>query len=75
MQPVFHEGLAGGTFALGYLILVMGESKIFATEVEVEGVAQQFHAHGAALDVPAGPPFAPRAGPEHLAIFGHAGLP
>ena len=41
--------------------------------MDVKGLAQVFHAHGAALDVPAGTPLAPGALPEGLA--GLPGLP
>ena len=67
--------LQAGAFALGDFVLVMGEHQVLAAEVEVETWPEQFHAHGATLDVPAGPALAPRAVPKHIAVLRHAGLP
>ena len=79
VQPVFHERpsrrLTPRALALRDFILVMREYEVFAAQVQVEARPEQLHAHRAALDVPAGPAFAPRAGPEHLAILRHARLP
>src|SRR5207237_4306702 len=60
VQPVPHEALPGRGLRLGDLALVMREEVILATGVEVEGLAEVFHRHGRALDVPAGIPAAPR---------------
>ena len=59
MQPVAHEGLAGGTLRLRDLIFVMREDQVLAAGMNVEGFAQLLHAHGRALDVPAGTAFTP----------------
>ncbi len=79
VHPVLDElvsvALQAGAFALGDLVLVMGEHQVLAAEVEVEIWPEQLHAHCAALDVPAGPALAPRAVPKHLAVLRHAGLP
>ena len=40
MHPMAGEGLAGGAFGLGDLVLVMREHQVFAAGVEVEGVAE-----------------------------------
>src|SRR5690242_21943003 len=73
MHPMLHEALPlwlhARSFALGDFILVMRKHQILAAEMQVEARSEQFHAHGAALDVPAGTAFAPRARPEHVAIF------
>ncbi len=75
VHPMFHERLAGRAFALGNLVLVMRKFQILATEMQVEACAQHLHAHGGTFDVPAGPAFAPWAGPEDLAVLRHACLP
>lgn len=79
VDPGMDAGFAGlleaGAFALGDFVFVMWEDEVFAAEVEVEAGAEQFHAHGAALDVPAGPAFAPRAGPVDLAVVIDASFP
>src|SRR2546427_5230782 len=79
MQPVFHEpfarGLQVGAFALRDLVLVMRENQVFAPEMDVETRPQDFHAHGAALDVPAGPARAPRTWPENVAVLRQARFP
>src|SRR4051812_31461820 len=79
VQPVVHKMLAGllqtSAFALGNLVLVMRENQIFAAHVDIEAGPEQFHAHCAALDVPAGSAFAPWTGPKYIAVVGHARLP
>src|ERR1043165_1837626 len=75
VQPMFDEPLAGGALALGDFVFVMREHQILAAEMQIEGRPEDFHAHGAALDVPAGPAFAPRAWPEHAAVLRYARLP
>ncbi len=60
-------------FALGDLVLVVGEEEIEPAAVKVEGLSQELAAHGRALDVPAGATLAPRAVPRGLAGLG--GLP
>src|SRR5258706_1629764 len=55
VQPVADELLAGGAFALGDFIFVMRKSQIDAAGVQVESLAQIFHGHGRALDMPTWP--------------------
>ena len=79
VQPILDKWLArrlrARAFALRDFVLVMGKDQVFAAQVEIEAGAEGFHAHGAAFDVPAGPAFAPRAGPEDRAVVGDARLP
>ena len=75
MQPVFHKRFSGRAFALGNFILVMRKFQILAAEMQVKAFAEQFHAHGAALDVPAGPAFAERTWPENIAVIRHSRFP
>src|SRR2546427_9037949 len=79
MQPVLHEpfarGLQARAFALRNLVLVMRKNQVFAPEMDVETRPQDFHAHGAALDVPTGPALAPRTWPENLAVLRQARFP
>src|SRR5208337_429650 len=70
VQPVAHEGLARGRLALRNLVLVMGEDKIDASGMDVKSLAQEFHGHRGALDVPAGSPGAQRRLPKGLAFLG-----
>src|SRR5215831_13365210 len=73
MNPVPHERRAMGAFALGYLVLVMGENEVESAAVNVESLAEQSLAHGRAFDVPARTTPAPRAGPSRQ--LGRAWLP
>src|SRR5215471_18267735 len=79
MNPVFDETLALGLNAcaltLGDLVLVMGKHEVFSAEMQIETRSQPFHAHGAALDVPSGPPLTPRARPKNLPILPNPCLP
>src|SRR4051812_38607474 len=72
VHPMFDEAFSGrlqaGALALGDFVLVMWEDEVFAAEMQVETGSEQFHAHGAALDVPAGATIAPRAGPEDRTV-------
>src|SRR6185295_10232580 len=61
--------------ALSDFVFVMREGQILAAQVQIETRPQHFHAHGAALDVPARPSFSPGTGPEDRAILGHARFP
>ena len=63
MHPVLDELFAGGAFALGHLVFVVGEDEVFAAAMDIKGVAQVFAAHGRAFYVPAGPAGAPGAFP------------
>src|SRR5436190_5717578 len=64
VEPVLHKTLAFGlnarAFALRDFIFVMREHQVLAAKVQIEAGAEDFHAHRAALNVPAGAPFAPR---------------
>ena len=79
MQPVFDEPLPlwlkACPLTLGDLILMMREGQVFPANVNIKAGAQIFHAHGAALDVPAGPALAPRAGPGDPPVFRHPRFP
>lgn len=54
---------------LGQLIVMVRELEVNAPGVYVELVAKHVGGHGRALDVPAGPPGAPRRRPRRLARF------
>src|SRR5207244_4832864 len=58
--PIVDESLTGRGLRLRDLALVVREEVVFTTGVEVERLAEVFHRHGRALDVPAGIPAAPR---------------
>ena len=73
VHPVFGEWLCRWPISdLGQLVFVMGEHQVHAAAVDVEGLAEVFHAHGRAFDMPAGPALAPgesHAGSPGLAAF------
>ena len=73
MHPVAGEGFSGRGFRLRDLVFVVREHQVFAAGVEVEGLAEELHRHGGALDVPAGAAVAESGVPRVLAGFG--GLP
>ena len=77
VDPVLEEldGVAAGAFALGDLVLVVGECEVDAAGVDVEVVLEVLHAHGRALEVPAGAALAPWALPEDVAVAGFAAFP
>ena len=58
-----REGLVGHALALRNLVFVVREHQVFAARMQVEAVAQKFHRHRRALDMPAGPAAANRAYP------------
>ena len=70
MKPVTDKRLTGNTFGLDDFRLMMGKNIIFTAGVDVQRIAEVFHAHRAAFDVPAGIAFAPRRWPVHQVIFG-----
>ena len=70
MEPVARERLSGGRFGFRDFIFVMRESQIDAAAVNVQRVAQIFHGHGGAFDVPAGASRADRRLPEMFAGLG-----
>ena len=59
VHPIARKRLARRGFRLGNLILMVRENQILATGVDVERLAENGHAHGAALDMPAGTAPAP----------------
>ena len=73
VHPIFDEGFAGGGFGLGDLVLVVREDEVVAPAVNVDGLADVFHAHRGALDVPAGTALAPGGIPG--GFVGLGGLP
>ena len=70
MQPVAHERFAGGGLALRDFVFVVRECQVHAAGVDVERVAEIFHGHGGAFDVPAGAAGADARLPEMLAGLG-----
>jgi len=66
VHPKARQGLAAGAFALGNFVFVVRKLQVGTAAVDVERLAQQRAAHGRALDVPARPPGAVRAGPLHF---------
>src|SRR5687768_3644998 len=66
MQPGSDERPAGRGLALGELVLVVREDQVDAARVDVERGTEVGHAHGRALDVPAGSPGADRGVPRRL---------
>src|SRR5439155_25919255 len=67
--PAPGEGPAVG-HRLGPLVLVMRESEVEATAVEVEALPQQVEGHHDALRVPPRPAVTPRRGPVRLTRLG-----
>src|SRR5437879_5532443 len=58
VEPIFDEALAGRlhgrAFALRDLILMMWKGQVLTAEMQIETWPKNLHAHGTALDVPAG---------------------
>ena len=67
VHPVFGKRLARRALGLGDLVFVVREDEVHAAAVDVKRLAEVLHAHGRALDVPAGTAHAPRALPRRLA--------
>ena len=67
VHPVPGKGLAGRALGLRNFVLMVGEDQIHAAAVNIKGLAQIFHAHRRALDMPAGATHAPGALPCGLA--------
>ena len=59
VQPVANKLTTISRFGLGDFVLVMREDQVFSSAMDVKGLAEKLHAHRGALDMPAGPPFAP----------------
>ena len=71
MHPVAGEGdNAGGRFALGDFVFVVGKDQILPAAVDIQGFAQVGHGHAGAFDVPAGAARPPRALPRGFAGAG-----
>src|SRR4051812_15011856 len=68
VQQGVNESLAGRRLRQSDLVLMMGKDQVNAPRVDVEGVAQIFHAHCRALDVPAGTSLPDLRCPARLAI-------
>ena len=69
VHPVFGERLARRALGLGNLVFVMREDQVDAAAVDVKRLPEVFHAHGRALNVPAGAAHPPRAFPGRFARF------
>ena len=68
MHPILAR-VAGQTFALGDLVLVVGEDQIIAAAVDIDGLAQMVETHRRTLDMPAWP-----SRPQGLSHDGSPGL-
>ncbi len=64
MHPDARELGPAGAPRLRRLVLVMGEGQVVAAGVDLEADAEHLLGHRRALDVPAGPPTAPRRVPR-----------
>ena len=69
VHPVTSEGAASGDCFCS-LVGVVGEDQIVAAAVDVEVVVEYVEAHRGALDVPAGPSWAPGRIPSWFARLG-----
>ena len=69
MEPSLDERFPGQRFALRDLIFVMRKDQVRTAGVNVEVLAQVFHRHGGAFDMPARPPAAERRVPARFALF------
>ena len=70
MHPVADEGLVCCALALRYFVLVMREDEVHAAAMDVKSLAEIFHAHGRAFDMPAWPARAQFRLPEILPFLG-----
>src|SRR4051812_33181243 len=70
VQPIASERLTGIGLRLRQLVLMVRKLQIEAAAMDIERLAQEFHAHRRAFDVPAGPARSPRAVPLWLARLG-----
>src|SRR2546430_9539309 len=61
--PVIRKGYAVAAFALSDFIFVVGKEKVYSAGMEIDRVAKNLFAHGAALNVPPGTTAAPRTIP------------
>ena len=70
VHPEVRELLAGERLRLRDFVFVVRKDEVFAAEMDVEALAQVLHAHGGALDVPAGTAGTDLGVPALLAGFG-----
>src|ERR1035437_301394 len=69
MQPVFRKQLSGRPLALCDLIFVMRELQIHSTRMKIKCLAEVFHRHRRAFDMPARTATAKRSFPSRLFVF------
>ena len=69
VQPIVYPFFAGRAFRLRDFVRVMNGYMVDAAGVNVEMIAEVFHAHRRALNVPAGIAFPPGAFPRQCLIF------
>lgn len=67
VHPVMDERLARRALALGDLVFVVREDEILAAAVDIQRLAEVFHAHRRAFDMPARTAHPPRRFPRRLA--------
>src|SRR5262249_10281902 len=76
---MLHESLSGllnsCAFALRDFVLVVWKHQVLTAKMQIEARPKNFHAHGAALDVPARTSLAPRARPEYISILWNSRFP
>ena len=68
MHPVFAPGVAQVRLRLGDLVGMVGESVVDAAAVNVKIFTEMLHTYAAALDMPAGVAYSPRAVPLEFLI-------
>jgi len=67
VDPVPDNLMPGNRIRLRPFVLVMRETQVNATGMDVDPVTEEFQRHRRALGVPAGKPAAPGRGPRQLA--------
>src|SRR5579872_1411567 len=67
MEPVFHVSLAGQSFCLSDLVVVVYRDVIDATGMDIDLAPEELEDHRGALDMPARKPGAPGGIPFLLA--------
>ena len=68
MEPVVAPLMTEISLALCYLICVVGECVVDAAAVNVKIFTEMLHTYAAALDMPAGVAYSPRAVPLEFLI-------